>query len=64
MVMGPKGRPDTKTNWPTVCRPQEETEIRLFLSSHLLARWFLPGMIFDSDDGGVIFLQNVCSYTD
>jgi hypothetical protein len=22
--MGPKGRPDTKTNWSTVCQPQEE----------------------------------------
>jgi hypothetical protein len=21
--MGPKGRPDTKTNWSTDCRPQE-----------------------------------------
>jgi hypothetical protein len=27
LVMGPKGRPDTKTNWSTVCRPQEELQL-------------------------------------
>jgi hypothetical protein len=26
--MGPEGRPDTKTNWSTVCRPQEELQLQ------------------------------------
>jgi hypothetical protein len=33
-------------------------------SSHLLARWFLVRLIFDPEDGGDTFLQNVNSYTD
>jgi hypothetical protein len=24
--MGPKGEPDTKTNWSTGCRPQDELQ--------------------------------------
>jgi hypothetical protein len=27
--MGPKGRPDTKTNWSTVRRPQDELQLQL-----------------------------------
>jgi hypothetical protein len=26
--MGPKGRPDTKTNWSTVRRPQDELQLQ------------------------------------
>jgi hypothetical protein len=33
LVMDPKGRPDTKTNWSTVCRPQEELEDMYFDSN-------------------------------
>jgi hypothetical protein len=25
--MGPKGEPDTKTNWSTDCRPQDELQL-------------------------------------
>jgi hypothetical protein len=32
--MGPKGRPDTRPNWSTVCRPQEELEL-----AHSNIRW-------------------------
>jgi hypothetical protein len=28
--MGPKGRPDTQTNWSTDCRPQEELQLRVY----------------------------------
>jgi hypothetical protein len=33
-------------------------------AGHLLARWCLPRLIFDPDDGGGTFLRNVGSYTD
>jgi hypothetical protein len=26
--IGPKWKPDAKTNWSTVCRPQEELQLR------------------------------------
>jgi hypothetical protein len=29
--MGPKGEPDTKTNWSTDCRPQDEIHLLLQL---------------------------------
>jgi hypothetical protein len=31
LVMGPKGRPDAKTNWSTVCWPQEELQLQLLI---------------------------------
>jgi hypothetical protein len=35
VVKGPKGRPDTQTNWSTVCRLQEELQLQLQLQLHL-----------------------------
>jgi hypothetical protein len=32
--MGPKGRPDTQTNWSTVCRPQEELRKQTEMEIH------------------------------
>jgi hypothetical protein len=29
--MGPKGEPDTKTNWSTDCRPQDDLQFQLQL---------------------------------
>jgi hypothetical protein len=28
VVKGPKGRPDTQTNWSTDCRPQEQLKLQ------------------------------------
>jgi hypothetical protein len=32
VVQSPKGRPDTQTDWSTVCRPQEELQLQILLS--------------------------------
>jgi hypothetical protein len=46
VVTGPKGRPNTQTNWSTVCRPQEELRLRFGALRLQLAAPFAPNLLF------------------
>jgi hypothetical protein len=46
--MGPKGDPDTKTNWSTDCRPQDEHQLQLAGSIENIFTFTTPYIIHAS----------------